>query len=458
MGDEAERVSGSVVARLSGWGHYPVEECRVYRPEARREAVELLAYGPESSFAPRGLGRSYGDAAVNGGAGVLLSARLDRFLAFDAVSGVLECEAGASLASIIETFLPRGWFLPVTPGTRHVTIGGAIAADVHGKNHHRVGTFSRFVLDLLLATGGGEVLRCSPQENPEAFWATVGGAGLTGFILSARIRLQKVETAWVLADFRRVGDLQEAMALLTETDPSYEYSVAWIDCLAPRRSRGRSLLLQANAAHAADLPRGMPLLPLPGPERFPTPVALPSFVLNSFSVSLFNAMYYRLHPTGERRLVDYGRYFYPLDSIRDWNHLYGRRGFVQYQVVVPLASSQVGLSALLERLSRSGYGCFLGVLKRFGEAGRAPLSFPFPGYTLALDLPVRPGLPEFLRETDQLLLEFGGRVYFAKDATSTAEGFARMYPRLEEFRQTRSKLDPHGRLSSSLGRRLRIVS
>jgi decaprenylphospho-beta-D-ribofuranose 2-oxidase len=449
-------VTGSVVSRLSGWGRYPVEECRVYRPEARREAVELLARGPERSFAPRGLGRSYGDAAVNAGAGVLLSARLNRFLAFDPGSGVLECEGGASLASIIETFLPRGWFLPVTPGTRHVTIGGAIAADVHGKNHHHAGTFSRFVLDLLLVTGEGGMLRCSPEENPETFWSTVGGAGLTGFILSARIRLQKVETAWVLADFRRVGDLQEAMARLTETDPNYEYSVAWIDCLAPRRSRGRSLLLQANAARAADLPRGVPLLPLPGPERLPA-VALPSFVLNTFSVSLFNALYYRLHPTGERRLVDYGRYFYPLDSIRGWNRLYGRRGFVQYQVVFPLEASQAGLSGLLERLSRSGYGCFLGVLKRFGPAGPAPLSFPFPGYTLALDLPVVPGLVEFLRETDRLLLDFGGRVYFAKDSTSTAEDFARMYPRLEEFRQLRSKLDPGGRLSSSLGRRLRIV-
>ena len=451
-------MSGRLVSRLSGWGRYPVEECRVYRPKARREAVELLARGPESSFAPRGLGRSYGDAALNAGAGVLLSARLDRFLAFDAASGVLECEAGASLASIIETFLPQGWFLPVTPGTRHVTIGGAIAADVHGKNHHRVGTFSRFVVDLLLATSGGEILRCSPEENAEAFWATVGGAGLTGFILQARIRLQKVETAWVLADFRRVGDLQEAMARLTETDPSYEYSVAWIDCLAPRRSRGRSLLLQANAARAADLPRGTPLLPLPGPERFPVPFGLPSFVLNSFSVSLFNATYYRLHPTGERRLVDYGRYFYPLDVVRGWNRLYGRSGFVQYQVVFPLASSQAGLSALLERLSRSGHGCFLGVLKRFGEAGPSPLSFPFPGYTLALDMPVRPGLAEFLRETDEMLIDFGGRVYFAKDATSTAGGFARMYPRLEEFRRSQSKLDPKGRLSSSLGRRLRLVS
>jgi len=451
-------VTASVVSLLSGWGRYPAAECRIYRPDFRREAVELLANGPERSFAPRGLGRSYGDAAINAGAGVLLSARLNRFIAFDPGTGVLECEAGASLASIIETYLPRGWFLPVTPGTRHVTIGGAIAADVHGKNHHHAGTFSRFVLDLRLATSDGEILRCSPGENSETFWATVGGAGLTGFILSARIRLQKVETAWVLADFRRVGDLQEAMARLTETDPNYEYSVAWIDCLAPRRSRGRSLLLQANAARAADLPRGIVPLPLPGPERFRTPVALPSFVLNTFSVSLFNAMYYRLHPTGERRLVDYGRYFYPLDSIRNWNRLYGRRGFVQYQVVFPLDSSQAGLSSLLERLSRSGYGCFLGVLKRFGQAGPAPLSFPFPGYTLALDLPVRPGLVEFLRETDQLLLDFGGRIYFAKDATSTAEGFARMYPRLEEFRQARSKVDPGDRLSSSLGRRLRIVS
>lgn len=448
---------GSLVSRLSGWGRYPIEECRVYRPEARREAVELLARSPERSFVPRGLGRSYGDAALNAGAGVLLSARLNRFLAFDRESGVLECEAGASLASIIETFLPRGWFLPVTPGTRHVTVGGAIAADVHGKNHHRAGTFSRFVPDLLLATSDGRVLSCSPEENAEAFWATVGGAGLTGLILSARIRLQKVETAWVLADLRRVGNLQEAMALLTETDPSYEYSVAWIDCLAPRRSRGRSLLMQANSARAGDVPSGTSAFPLPKTERFTIPADAPSFMLNSFSVSLFNAAYFRLHPTGERRLVDYGRYFYPLDTMGDWNRLYGRRGFVQYQVVFPLESSQAGLTALLERLSVSGHGSFLGVLKRFGEAGAAPLSFPFPGYTLALDLPVRPGLVELLREADRLLVDHGGRTYVAKDATTTAESFARMYPRLEEFQKSRLKLDPGGRLSSSLGRRLGIV-
>ncbi|MGH9364493.1 MAG: FAD-binding protein [Thermoanaerobaculia bacterium] len=451
-------MTGSVVSQLSGWGRYPVEECRVYRPEARREAAQLLASGPERSFVPRGLGRSYGDAAINAGAGVLLTTRLNRLLAFEPSSGVLQCEGGASLASIVETFLPRGWFLPVTPGTRHVTVGGAIAADVHGKNHHRSGTFSRFVLDLTLATSEGGVLACSPEENAESFWATVGGAGLTGFILSARIRLQRVETAWVLADFRRAGDLAEAMALLMETDPNYEYSVAWIDCLARGARLGRSVLMQANAARAADLPRATPPFPLLRPERFAVPDAVPSFVLNPFSVSLFNAAYFRLHPTGERRLVDYGRYFYPLDSVRNWNRLYGRRGFVQYQVVFPLESSGVGLAALLERLCVSGYASFLGVLKRFGEAGPAPLSFPFPGYTLALDLPVRPGLVEFLRETDRLLLDHGGRTYFAKDATTTAESFGRMYPRLEEFRKSKSKLDPRGRLSSSLGRRLGIVS
>jgi decaprenylphospho-beta-D-ribofuranose 2-oxidase len=442
---------------LSGWGRYPVETCRVYRPEARRDASEILASAPETSLVPRGLGRSYGDTALNAGGGVILSQRLDRFLAFDEREGVLECEGGASLAAIIATFLPRGYFLPVTPGTRHVTVGGAIAADVHGKNHHRVGTFSRFVLGLTLATSDGRILSCSPEENPGVFWATVGGAGLTGFILTVRLKLQKVETAWVLADFKRAGNLAEAMGMLTETDPLYEYSVAWIDCLAPARARGRSVLMQANAAHAADLRKGMPPLPLPARERFVVPAAIPSFALNPFSVSLFNALYFRLHATSDRSLVDFGKYFYPLDAIRSWNRLYGRRGFVQYQVVFPLESSAQGLAALLDRLSGAGFGSFLGVLKRFGEAGPAPLSFPFPGYTLALDLPVREGLVRFLRDADRLLLDHGGRVYVAKDATATAESFARMYPRLPEFRASRAKVDPGGRLSSSLGRRLGIV-
>jgi decaprenylphospho-beta-D-ribofuranose 2-oxidase len=453
----AERATGSVAARLSGWGRFPVEECRAYRPEARRDAVAILALAPETSLVARGLGRSYGDAALNAGGGVVLSERLDRFLAFDESEGVLECEAGASLADIVRTFLPRGFFLPVTPGTRHVTVGGAIAADVHGKNHHRVGTLSKFVLGLTLATGDGRVLTCSPEENREAFWATVGGAGLTGIILTARLKLQKVETAWVLADFQRAASLDEAMGRLQETDPLYEYSVAWIDCLAPAAARGRSILMQANAARPSDLPKGTLALPLPGPERFAVPFSAPSFALNPLSVSLFNALYFRLHRTGERSLVDYGKYFYPLDAIRGWNRLYGRRGFVQYQVVFPLESSERGLSALLTRLSGAGFGSFLGVLKRFGEAGPAPLSFPLPGYTLALDLPVRRGLVDFLREADRLLLDHGGRIYVAKDATATAESFARMYPRLPEFRKWRASLDPAGRLSSSLGRRLGIV-
>jgi len=453
----AARSPGAAEAPLSGWGRYPVATCRAYRPEARRDAAALLVSAPETSLIPRGLGRSYGDASLNAGAGVVLSDRLDRLLAFDEGQGILECEGGASLATIIATFLPRGYFLPVTPGTRHVTVGGAIAADVHGKNHHRVGTFSRFVHGFTLASGDGRILSCSPEENPKAFWATVGGAGLTGFILTARLKLQKVETAWVLADFKRAGDLAEAMGLLTETDPLYEYSVAWIDCLAPAKARGRSILMQANAARVADLRRGMPPLPLPSPERFAVPAAMPSFALNSFSVSLFNALYFRLHGTGEKSLVDYGKYFYPLDAIRSWNRLYGHSGFVQYQVAFPLASSAKGLSALLDRFAGAGFGSFLGVLKRFGEAGPAPLSFPFPGYTLALDLPVRPGLAQFLREADRLLLDYGGRIYVAKDATAQAESFARMYPRLPEFRACRAELDPKGRLSSSLGRRLGIV-
>jgi FAD/FMN-containing dehydrogenase len=443
---------------LSGWGRFPVETCRLFRPEKRKSLTAILHSGAEPTYIARGLGRSYGDAALNRDAGVIGLERLNRLIAFDSVTGVLECEAGVSLADILETFLPRGFFLPVTPGTKFVTLGGAIAQDVHGKNHHRVGSISSFLLDFQLLTASGDVLTCSPNQHADVFWASVGGGGLTGVILSARIRLHPVETAYVLVDYLKAAGLEEAIAAMAESDHLYEFSVAWIDCLARGSALGRSVLMRANPALRSDLPpEYAEPLALRRHLQNSVPFDLPSGLLNPTTVGAFNALLYRKYRTTSNRLVDFESFFYPLDFIHHWNRMYGHRGFVQYQLAFPLESSQAGLTQVLQRVSESGRGSFLGVLKRFGNADEGLLSFPFRGYTLALYLPVTIGLVPFLNELDSLVLRHGGRLYMAKDAVTTPESFAAMYPKLDAFRAVRARLDPKNRFSSSLARRLRIV-
>ena len=445
--------------KLAGWGRFPVEPCHLYRPEKRADLRAILDSGAESSYIPRGLGRSYGDAALNLNAGAVSPVRLNRFLSFDGHSGVLECESGASFAEIIEFFLPRGFFLPVTPGTKFVTVGGAIAADIHGKNHHRDGTLSNFVRDLRLLTAAGEVLTCSSQDNSEIFWATVGGMGLTGIILSARIELERVESAYVVVDYQRTRNLNEALDTMTESDERYRYSVAWVDCLAKGDSLGRSVLMRANHATAAEAsPRLLNALTLPRRMRLNVPFEFPPAALTSVTVRAFNALYYGLHKNGSSRIVDLERFFYPLDAIENWNRMYGKRGFIQYQVALPADGGREALAILLERLAQSHRASFLAVLKRFGEADQALLGFPFKGYTLALDLPADRGLVAFLHQLDDVVLKHGGRVYLAKDAVLKPEAFAAMYPSLDRFRAVKQKLDPKGLFSSSLARRLRIVN
>ena len=453
------------IQSLSGWGRYPVESCHVFRPEKRSEISATLDSGEQSSYIPRGLGRSYGDAALNENAGVIWQVLLNRFLGFDNSTGVLECESGVSLAEIIQYFLPRGWFLPVTPGTKFVTVGGAIAADIHGKNHHKDGSFSNFVLDLRLLTPTGQVLLCSPGENSESFWATVGGMGLTGIVLSTRLQLRRVDSAYVVVDFHRASNLEDALATMEASDERYDYSVAWIDGLATGSHMGRSVLMRGNHAAAAELPvrfqnpKSGALNPasIPIHPQWNLFLDLPSWALNRLSVKAFNAAYYAAHPTAERQIVSLEKFFYPLDAIGQWNRMYGKRGFVQYQIALPQASGREGLRLILDRLARSGRASFLAVLKRFGEGGRGLLSFPMRGYTLALDIPVAPGLVPFLHELDRMTLDHGGRIYLAKDAVLRDSDFFAMYPKLDSFRAIQRKLDPRRIFSSSLARRLRIV-
>ncbi len=439
---------------LSGWGRFTWEESAVYRPERPRAVARILQGG--GTYIARGLGRSYGDSALAGGGGVIDCTRLDRMLDFDERTGTLRAEAGLSIDEVVRTFLPRGFFPPVTPGTRFVTLGGAIAHDVHGKNHHVDGSFGRFVqaLDLLLPSG--EVLRCSRQENAEVFRATLGGAGLTGVILSAQIELLRVPSAWIRLERRRVENLEQALEVMTASDRDYRYSVAWIDCLAGGRRLGRAVLLRGDHAPAEGPLRSRPFA-VPDGRTGRIPFDFPSCALNRFTIRAANACFYARSGDLRDRLVSYRDYFYPLDGIRDWNRMYGRRGFVQYQAAFPTASSAAGLKALLERLSASGRASFLAVLKRLGPAGEGMLSFPLEGFTLALDIPAGRGLLPFLGELEAITREHGGRLYLAKDATAGPEALWEMYPRLARFREVRRRLDPGNRLISTQARRLGIV-
>lgn len=444
---------------LAGWGNCPVQRCHVYRPDSPDELLQLLTSKAETSYIARGLGRSYGDASLNEHSGVVLHERLARFLCFDPQTHTLECEAGVTFAEIIEIFLPRGYFLSVTPGTKHVTVGGAIAADVHGKNHHCEGSMAESIIDFNLLTAAGDVLTCSREENADVFWATIGGMGLTGIILSAQLRLRPVESAYLTVDYQRAINLDDALEQISQADDSYTYSVAWIDGLATGGSLGRSVLLRGNHTPVDALPERARAQPRSAPlkGKITVPFFAPSFLLNSLSVRALNRLYYRKHRNATR-VVDYDTFFYPLDAVLHWNRLYGKRGFVQYQVAFPFKTSRAGLVELLERLVQSRRSSFLTVLKRFGPANEGLLSFPFSGHTLALDLPnTGRDLVEFLGELDRIVLKHEGRVYLAKDAFLTPDAFAAMYPNLPRFKEIKQRIDPEQRFVSSLARRVGIV-
>lgn len=449
---------GYSTQKLAGWGRMNPGECRVARPEKRRNAVETFLSDDAGTLCPRGLGRSYGDASVNTGGRVLDMTRQDRLLAFDETRGVVECEAGVSLATLIDAFLPIGFFLPVSPGTKFVTVGGAIANDIHGKNHHAAGTFGQFVDEFTLLTPAGETLVCSPEQNRDVFWATVGGVGLTGLILTAKVRLQRVSSAWINVDYYKSRDLDDVLGAMAESDDRYTYSVAWVDCMAKGASLGRSVLMRGDHATPAQLSGARAERPFEVKRGFPKaiPFDFPGFVLNPLSIRAFNEVLYAKFKTEQGKIVDYDTYFYPLDSIHHWNRMYGKHGFAQFQATLPPESKQ-GLVQLLEKLSGERRASFLAVLKCFGEGNPGLLSHPMKGFTLTLDIPNASGLPQFLKELDRILLDHGGRLYFAKDCASDAATIAAMYPRLPEFREIQRRLDPQGKMSSDLARRLGLV-
>ncbi|HEV2264644.1 MAG TPA: FAD-binding oxidoreductase [Stellaceae bacterium] len=436
---------------LTGWGRYPRADCRVIA--ARSPADVLAVVAAEPTLIARGNGRAYGDAALNPAATLDLR-RDDRFMAFDAASGVLTVEAGVLLADILDCLMPHGWFPPVTPGTKFVTLGGMLAADVHGKNHHKAGTIGDHVESLDLALADGRVVRCSRDENASLFAATLGGMGLTGIILSARLKLQRIETAYVRQETLRARDLDQIMDLF-EASRDWTYTVAWIDCLARGRDLGRALLYRGEHARSGELPARRRAAPLAVPVRRTRrmPVDFPAIMLNRWSVTAFNRLFYRASRLGTA-IVDYDRFFYPLDTIHEWNRMYGG-GFVQYQCVLPKVASRAGLSALLGRIAAAGAGSFLSVLKLLGP-GRGMLSFPMEGYTLALDFPADPANLALLTELDAIVAAHGGRVYLAKDARIAAADFRRAYAGagLDEFAAVRNAVDPARKFASLQSRRL----
>jgi FAD/FMN-containing dehydrogenase len=396
----------------------------------------------------RGLGRSYGDAAVNGDGAVVLGERLARLLAFDENTGVLSCEAGVSFDDLIRTFLPRGWLPVVLPGTRFVTLGGAVAADVHGKNQHVDGTFGRHVEAIELVRPDGARVRASRDVEPELFRATLGGMGLTGIVLAVTFRMQRVTSDAVDVNYTRARDLDAAFESL-ERDARARYSVAWIDALARGRALGRSVVMAGDHARGTGPPsNAAPRTPLP------VPFNAPSWLLGRWSVAAFNALYYRIQRRPRRR-VPLEAFFHPLDHLGNWNRLYGRGGFFQYQALLPTANARQGVRELLEATSSSGFGSFLSVLKRCDGEPEGMLSFCRTGYTLALDLPNRgDSVRTLARDLDAIVLRHGGRVYLAKDALLDRQTFDAMVPEAEAFRDFRARSDPNRRLGSDLGRRL----
>ena len=441
---------------LTGWGRISPTRAELAEP-ATVDAAARLLQAPARGVIARGLGRSYNNAAQCEGGVVISTARLNRILGLDPVTGVASCEAGVSLEQLMVAGLPAGWFVPVSPGTRQVTVGGAVAADVHGKNHHVAGSFARHVRSVDIVLPGGEPRTVTEASDPDLFWATAGGMGLTGLIVRAEIQLKRVGTSRVKVDTVRTADIDETMAVLAEHDRAFGYTVAWSDSLARGARLGRSVVTSGDFAEPGDLPpdgRADPFAFRPG-ARLGVPPGFPPGLVNRYSVGLANEVWYRKAPRSRQgELQTIGTFFHPLDGIRNWNRVYGPGGFRQYQYVLPFGQ-EAAVRRSFELVSAARAPSFVTVLKRFGAADPGFLSFPMPGWTLALDFPARtPGLAGLLDRLDRLVADGGGRVYLAKDSRVPPGVLAEMYPRLAEFRKLRGEFDPAGILASDLSRRL----
>lgn len=403
--------------KVTNWGNFPVVEKEIRSEDSFKKIKEFVLNHNE--VIARGNGRCYGDASL--GENIFSSKKLNKFISFDRLNGIIECESGVLLSEVLEISVPQGYFLYVTPGTKFISVGGAIASDVHGKNHHAEGCFSEYVTEFKLMTENGDIIICSRGDNSDKFWATIGGMGLTGIILSAKFKLKNIETAYIRQESIKADNLDEIFRLFEESE-SWTYTVAWIDCLQKGKNIGRSILMRGEHAYRHELSGNDAKSPLVLKKKFsPTvPFYFPSFVLNSLTVQLFNLLYYKKQAKKElKNFTDYETFFYPLDAINDWNKIYGKSGFIQYQMVIPKERGKEGMKKILETIANSGNGSFLAVLKLFGKSNpEAYNSFPFEGYTLALDFKVNSKLKKLVDQLDQIVQEFGGRIYLTKDSMS----------------------------------------
>lgn len=443
------------VAELRGWGRTAPSSGRTVTATAAEVPALVRSAGPRGIVA-RGLGRSYGDVAQNAGGVVLLPLPTD--IGEVGADGTVRVSAGTSLHDLMVALVPRGRFVPVTPGTRYVTVGGAIACDVHGKSHHVAGSFGDHVVDLDLVLAGGETRTVGPDRDPDLFWATVGGLGLTGVVTAATLRTIPVETSYATVTTQRLADLDAVMTEMREGDQRFTYSVAWIDTLARGAALGRSVLSRGEHATRDQLTGRAAAHPLVAPAgpRVAVPFTPPANLVVPLGVRAFNEVWFRRaprHRTGE--IQSLGAFFHPLDGIAGWNRAYGPHGVVQYQLVVP-DGEEAALVRVLERIAGERLSSFLAVLKRFGPGNAGLLSFPTAGWTLAYDVPATPALAPLFQELDETVVAAGGRVYLAKDSRLHPRLLPQMYPRLPEFRAVRERVDPDRVFRSDLARRLEI--
>lgn len=402
---------------VTNWGNFPVVEKEMKSEDSSAKIKEYVRNNHD--IIARGNGRCYGDAALS--ENIFSTKRLNKFISFDRLNGVIECESGVLLSDVLEVIVPQGYFLFVTPGTKFITVGGAIASDVHGKNHHAEGCFSEYVIEFSLMNEKGEILTCSKTENTDKFWATIGGMGLTGIILSAKFKLKNIESSYIRQESVKAENLDEIFKLFDESE-SWTYNVAWIDCLQKDKNVGRSIIMRGEHAFKHELPKKLQDNPLLVKKnlRPSIPFYFPNFVLNNLTVKLFNSLYYSKQTKKEvKNFVHYEPFFYPLDIVSDWNRIYGKSGFIQYQMVIPKEKGKEGMKRILETIAKSGNGSFLAVLKLFGKNNpEAYNSFPMEGYTLALDFKVNKKLKKLVAQLDDIVEEFGGRIYLTKDSMS----------------------------------------
>ncbi|QBJ98844.1 FAD-binding oxidoreductase [Rhodococcus sp. ABRD24] len=447
---------------LSGWGRRAATIADVLStPDLDVIASAVQRSGPRGVIA-RGLGRSYGDPAQNSGGLVVDMTALDRIHHIDAATGVVDMDAGVSLDALMRAVLPHGLWVPVLPGTRQVTVGGAIGADIHGKNHHSHGSFGNHVESLDLLTADGSIRTLTPEgDDRELFWATIGAMGLTGIVVRARVRMKHTETAYFIADHDRTSNLDETMELLTGgSDDGYDYSMSVPDTISTGPKLGRAGFTRGSLATLDQLPSKLRRDPLRfnAPQLLTVPDVFPNGMVNRFTTRIAAEAAYRMYPKhGRGTIQNLTQFYHPLDLIGEWNRAYGREGFMQYQFSIPFGAEQQ-LAHIVRTIAESGHRSFLNVFKRMGDGNPAPLSWPHPGFMLSLDFPMKRGLGRFCDDLDERVLEAGGRLYFAKDSRTTPERVARMYPRLDEWRAIRDRVDPGGVFVSDLARRLNLIA